>query len=588
MRKHLLSRIIGFAVLYCSIFIALVFIQFSNKGYFSLTIGEMIVKGRYQQSVEESYETGIQALSDGVTIFFGGIEFYLNDDKNGLVLADNNGFIRHVNPEYMVQVEDSVYFGLPGGTILVFESIESARGPELRITAEFAENILYTEIFFEPRRSLIVRENEQFGISYNSMRYIFNRSSSALENGKLILSSDNAVASYRSMGRQSIFDPDDYVIASAQTEQDYNDAVFRWQSQNFQYWNQNISFLQSENEVIAYCGESLRQGNYRTAVASIPRTFLNSTIRSHYSSGFLGGMTAAFRSFNTVEREMINFATRMINERSIDLLMEDHILEYLLARSYTAIANNAMEFIRSIDPEEISLLHCPGLLEVYIDFYRWNLPGENPAGQFMEQVFLLITENINHDIFNELVFVTQNEELDLMFNLRLGKALVSWADETENPVWAAVGRSIILSVLSESEIGDADIYTMLKPGDYNPRGEWLMENGLWAWTVSQTAGASFQGSDINLAITFPEGMSHFVIIRGVRPFVKIQIHGLDYRSDSQFETYDSSGWVYYPQDQTLILKLRHRVTTEIIRIFYTADTSLPPVIPPPASDELGI
>jgi len=65
-------------------------------------------------------------------------------------------------------------------------------------------------------------------------------------------------------------------------------------------------------------------------------------------------------------------------------------------------------------------------------------------------------------------------------------------------------------------------------------------------------------------------MSHFMIIRGVRPFIRIQLHGMDWRTDSQFERYDSSGWVYYPEEQTLIVKLKHRVTTENIRIIYRA------------------
>jgi len=50
---------------------------------------------------------------------------------------------------------------------------------------------------------------------------------------------------------------------------------------------------------------------------------------------------------------------------------------------------------------------------------------------------------------------------------------------------------------------------------------------------------------------------------------------MDWRSDSQFERYDSSGWVYYSQEQTLVLKMRHRTQVENIRIFYRAETPAP-------------
>jgi hypothetical protein len=43
---------------------------------------------------------------------------------------------------------------------------------------------------------------------------------------------------------------------------------------------------------------------------------------------------------------------------------------------------------------------------------------------------------------------------------------------------------------------------------------------------------------------------------------------MDYRTDPQFERYDSSGWSYSSAEQTLLLKMKHREETEHIRIFY--------------------
>jgi hypothetical protein len=63
-----------------------------------------------------------------------------------------------------------------------------------------------------------------------------------------------------------------------------------------------------------------------------------------------------------------------------------------------------------------------------------------------------------------------------------------------------------------------------------------------------------------------------MMIRGVRPFVRLQLYGINYPSDPQFERYDSSGWVYSPQEQTLLLKMKHRSAVERIRIFYNGAT----------------
>jgi hypothetical protein len=51
---------------------------------------------------------------------------------------------------------------------------------------------------------------------------------------------------------------------------------------------------------------------------------------------------------------------------------------------------------------------------------------------------------------------------------------------------------------------------------------------------------------------------------------------MDWRTDSQFEIYDSSGWFYHSQEQVLVLKLRHRAAIENIRIIYVAETPRPP------------
>jgi hypothetical protein len=43
---------------------------------------------------------------------------------------------------------------------------------------------------------------------------------------------------------------------------------------------------------------------------------------------------------------------------------------------------------------------------------------------------------------------------------------------------------------------------------------------------------------------------------------------MDYRTDPEFEQYDSSGWVYSAQEQILVLKMKHRSTVEYIKVHY--------------------
>ena len=566
MRKPLVTRILGLAALYCAVFVILVVIQFSNQGNFTLPIGTMTVRGQYPESDEQT-EDGRQNLIGGARIFFGGLEFNLKDDNS---------------PDYLIQGEDSVSFGLPNGTILVFSTFASARGPELRIGAEFAEDITEVTIPITQRRSSLQRDSGQLSISYNGERYLFSRPNRELEDGKLILSEENTVVSYRSMGKQKDFDPSDFVIAQAFIQRDYEAAVNQWRDHSFNFWSQNSSDLQDEVDVTAYLGESLRQGKFAPSIASIPRNFMNGSRRTHQSSVYLGSMAAAYRSFTAAEREKSESISRLIRDESMDILKEEHILDYLLSRNNDAIANNALELIRNIDPETLTPWHLPGLLEAWSDFSRWHLPGDNPAERFIDTIIQFTTEHIQRDPEKDLVFVPPAGERDTEFSLRLGKALAAWAEGTGNTDWAAVGRSLVLSALTSGGIGSAELYRILSPGDYYPRATKLPIGSLWAWTASPSVSAANVGVDVDITVSFPENTTHFMMIRGVRPFVKLQIHGIDFRSDSQFERYDSSGWVYYQQDQVLVVKLKHRAPSETVRIVYRVERPPVVVVPEPA------
>jgi hypothetical protein len=572
MKKFLPSRIFGLAALYGVVFCVLVIVQFSNKGNnFSLSVGDMTVRGRLAlNNSEENREIARQALTGGIKIFFGGIEFNLNEERGkGLSIGGNSSTLA-VDPEYLMLSERSAVFGLPGGTTLTFNSLETTRGPELQIQAAFAENINEVTIPITLRRSSLVREeNDQLGILYSGTRYIFTGLGHELENGKFTLSRDYGSISYRSKAKPTVFDPAEYIITQANN---YDSVISGWRESIYTNWNRNTASLQNEDNIIAYLSEALRQGNYTSAVSSIPGDFLNSSRRTHRSSGYLGGMTTAYRSFTSSENERLSIITRLARERSLDVIKEDHVIDYLFTRSNNSLAQEIISMINETTPDMLAVEHSPGLLEAYMDLKRWRPTYTNSIDHLIEQILTNVSEHLNRNS-DGLVYAYNSESLDLEYSLRLGRALLAWADDNNNTDWAAISRSLIISALT-SETGNVSpgrLYGILKPTDNFPKSTPLADNGLWTWTVSANARAATVEGNVHISYSFPVGMTHHVIVRGVRPFVKIQIHDMDWRTDSQFERYDSSGWIYYPETQILIMKLRHRVPTETVRVIYIAE-----------------
>ncbi|MCL2130741.1 MAG: hypothetical protein FWH35_10375, partial [Treponema sp.] len=160
------------------------------------------------------------------------------------------------------------------------------------------------------------------------------------------------------------------------------------------------------------------------------------------------------------------------------------------------------------------------------------------------------------------------------FNLRLGKALLAYAEDVNDTVKAGIARSLILSSLSmagmEGEPSAARLYRILTPLDAYPRAVSISDapNNVWAWTTAPEVNAVITTDVMDITVRFPAQETHYMIIRGIRPFARLQLYNMDFRSDPQFERYDSSGWAYYAQEQTLVLKMKHRTIDENIRIIF--------------------
>jgi len=578
MKKSLASRIIGLAAIYCLVFIILVILQFSGKGNFSLSAGAMTIRGRYEELTGDE-EIDAQRVTGGIRVFFGGLEFSLKEERDkGLLIADNSGGLSAINPEFMSVFDKTASFFLPGGSSIEFALFDSARGPELHITARLAENITEVTIPIIVRRSALVRDSGQLGLMSGGSFYSFANSNEELESGKLVLSGERSSVSYRSKSLQKGFDPDDYIIAQAQN---YDSVVDNWLNSSYAYWNQNAASLQNEDDVIAYLSEALRRNNYTTAVAAVSMNFLNSPRQSYRSSVYIGGMSAANRSFTAFENAESSRITGLARAESLDLFKEEHLLDFLFSRNNSALAADVINIMQRVETEMIITDYCSGILEAYSDFKRYRPAESNPFEALLEQALTIVSENLNYDSDNDLLFASNSEGVSHEYSMRLGTALLNIA-ESDSP-WAAIGRSLVLSALSSGN-GNGKMYNMLFQTSYSPRLASL-SGSLWAWTASSSVSSSYIDGNLNVNFSFPISSSHFVILKGISPFIKIQIHDMDWRTDSQFERYDSSGWIYYPQEQILILKLRHRTQLENVKIFYRVEAAPPAPVSVPSDEE---
>jgi hypothetical protein len=458
-------------------------------------------------------------------------------------------------------------------------------------------------------RSSRIRESGDghFIIVADGVSYTFSRSTEERE--LLSLKAGGPSVFYRAVPEKKAFSPEDFILPQAFTRTAYNESVTRWRDRNFSLWNRSVSGQNDEDMVIAYGGDAVRRGTYKAAVSAVSPAFLTGGRRTFESSVYLGGMDQALRSFTNGEREKISRLSRQLNEKSLDFLRETHVFEFFSVRGYVNFIEDGTALIHAIDPASLSPELTPGVFEGYVDLKQFRSHADNPFERLIDQACYIISEGISR--FKEInrapgnsgdsastpgdwILVFRDSAADMEFNLRLGKALWMWAEASDNGEWAAVGRSLVLSVLSlvdgagtapaallvssdgrvtegaRSRISSARLYRILNPGEYYPRAAGIGSgvNGIWTWTAASVVTAAQENNVLDISVSFPSGETHYMMIRGLRPFTKIQLYNIDYRTDPQFERYDSSGWVYSAQEQVLILKMKHRSAVEHIRIFY--------------------
>jgi len=609
MQKPLFPKILILLLVYFVIFTVLVSIQFARKETITRKVGNFVVSGQYRLPTESDppLSSNEYLVEGDVHISFGGMDFNIVKVSDGLSLCllGKEGSREEVLPERMIILDNLIRFTFANGVELAFTAQNTGGSPEMRINAVFSEDVSGIELPFKPQRNSGIRYtgNGQFIVSVGKTSYTFGNSPIDDERRVLLIEAGGRQVSYKAIPESQGLTIQDFILPQAETAEAYNEAIKWWRDQNYSLWNRIVSTQNNENLAIALIGEAFVRGNYASAVAAIPQAFLNGSAITYESSAYLGNLDQANRSLSASEREKLSRLTRQINEKSLDFLLEPKVFEYFAIRGNTNLFNSALELVRNInpsiksstDPSIPALDIFPGIFEGY-SFYRTFRPNtENPFENLVDHCCEMISDLLRKTSDGGWVFVYNEGGDNPEFNLRLGKAILVYAEAAHNNLWAGIGRSLILSAISTAEENDenpsteltnAKLYRILCPLDTYPRALEISASsgGIWAWTAAQAVSGSQQGDILDINVTFPVGETHYMIIRGIRSFSRIQLYGIDYRSDTQFERYDSSGWTYSTQEQTLLVKMKHRSSEETIRIIYR-EAPRPVVVPPPVVEE---
>jgi len=634
MKKRVFPRLVLALFLSLSAFVLVSAMQFARHGTFSLQIGAMTVSGRYyvgEPAYPEAYgPNGWMRLDGGASVVFAGLEFRLADfGEGGFFVVDSENVRRPAFPEYVFTDETTAIFALDSGVEISFTSRipETLHGatpaqaamPELRISGSFPEGIGAVDIPFRPRRSTVAWDNARgiLGVTYDGVRYRFSRHSGELIEGRLVLAAGNPTIFYRVVPDVIVNNPADFVVPGTENAREFSQWLAAWTDRSFELWRNNLPADVAQDNVIALGAEALRRGVYGVAMSAVPAAFGHSPRRTWESSVFrldgrVGVWEQGVRELVDTEERKVGLVGELLARRDYGgLFAENNLIEFLAVRGHNALVDGLVAAAWNMDLSAVTLRTSAGILESYADTGRFRPGAGNPFEPLAARARQIVADGLRQNGDQVLVFAS-NGQANVELNLRLGRALREWGDRTGNDEWAGLGRSLIFSVISLGDlfpggqpgsvpallvsdangnqtasaerIGSASLFRILDENEFLPRAMATGVDGVWAWTAARSVNLTQTANAMDIRVDFPVGQTHFVMLRNVRPFAQLQVHGQNVPRNASFENSNVSGWYYFADEQTLVVKIQHRVNSELVRVVFTAPPP-PPVIvatPPPA------
>ena len=633
MRKRVFPRFVLALFLSLTAFVLLSAMQFARYGSFTRQLGGMVISGRYfNGAADETAATrpGLVRLDGGVNVFFAGLEFqlaYSSGAGGGFALVDSDNARHQIVPEYFSTAGHEAVFFLPSGAELSFASHipEGSPGavPELRISGTFPEGIQAIDIPFRPRRASVAWDNSRgiLGVTYDGSRHRFSRHSQELTEGRLVLPVGNPTIFYRAIPSVIVNDPADFVVPGMESAQAFSEKLAGWTDRSFELWGRNMPANVDEDRVIAFGAEALRRGTYGAAMSVVPFAFGHSQNRTWESAVYqldsrVGIWERGVRDSFAAEERKVGLVSELLARRDYGrVFSHNRLIEFLAVRGHDAAIDGLVLSAWGIDPSVLTLGSSAGILESYTDMMTWRAGADNPFEPLAARARELVADGLRQNGNQVLVF-SSDGHADLELNLRLGMALRKWGEQTGNGDWAALGRSLVFSVLalggedgsvpavvtsgangtlsaSSGWIGSASLFRMLDENEFLPRAMATGVNDIWAWTAARSVNLVQAANFIDVFVDFPVGQTHYLKLRNVGSFPLLQIYGQNTSRNPDFEEHHNvSGWNHFEDEQTLVVKLQHRTNVERIRILFTVPPPPPvvqaapaPVVAPPPVQE---
>ncbi len=356
-------------------------------------------------------------------------------------------------------------------------------------------------------------------------------------------------------------------------------------------WFQAEGSASFNNEIVtAFIAESLKRGRYSDINKLLSSVTKHSEDFTYLCAPFTGNIVdtdVSRQAADDLLKKKISSA-----ESKEDIFLYNHLIEELNWISSSALYRTFNTLVSSFDLSgPISPEILTGMLEVYRDVVK----GDSDQYHDVLKLYSIIESQLYPCLIHTgdgLFLQNKDGSLDISLSIRAGLALYDIGQMDNDTLMSSVGRTLVVSSLNlqsddgllptylnrdgsisgkNSFFGAELFYPSMTDNEYYPHivnFNFGTSREIRIWTAAKDISFSKNNNTYTFDITFPRGVSHHLVIKGVPPFKTLKMHGIPWNSDRRFQYY-TSGWVYDERTKTLYMKLSQRKNKERIVLLFS-------------------
>lgn len=572
MFAQFLRKAFTLLVVYAVLIIGIFILQFKNDSIISEKLGNLHIT-----LLESAQDDNSILLKNKFSVKFNGLNFSGTEDNP--VRAMINGADRPIMLKTWKKVSPlSCELSFSNGIALSFSVSDDTAKAYLSVEGTLPPEVsrVFVPYNFAVGTSVLLRTDSQIQVETKKNSWELNAPS--IQRDYVVLAKTEKVASYSYFNRTHSFTFEDTVAFDGASEATYRNNVENLKQNLINSFAQIPSDSQTvaEQEAVSFVAAMAEKGRYNEALDSVPQNFKRNALRTFLSAPYFDTLARVNEPLQAQLKNYGEMIVRAAESSGLDIFNVRFIADYMCMHPGAGSVKKLLAAASAAEISEKPLQQAIGILAVYNDLCDKNQELANILAPAAAKSVEKISSSCAVD--ENLITISENGIfLSVVQAVQAGDAILRYGETVKDSSLVAGGRLIVSSHLKESSSFDlktlGELYPIVVHDNYfYPHFEILAFNNgraVWAWTCAKNISYENdnQGS-IVLNVDFPLSYTHYAIITGIERFQTIYIYDLAFRTDARFETYNSSGYVYQNDSNSLLLKSRHKSQIEQIRLVY--------------------